>query len=111
MTRRLAGVLLGMTLAGCTVPIGRFSAIGNPDSGGATGTPTPTHGESCHWWVLGVTLGVPRIEEAVADALANAGATGALRDASLASNHPVYGPLGKHCYTISGTAWRTAPGQ
>jgi hypothetical protein len=96
---------------GCRVPIARFSAIGEPPSAAGTARAGPPQGErttgySCRWWILGVTLGVPHIEEAVADAVERSGAAGLLLDADLVSVHPAYGPLGKHCYEITATPWR-----
>lgn len=64
-------------------------------------------GRACRWWVLGVPLGLPRIEDAVADALGSGGGT--LRDADLASVHPVYGPIGRHCYVITGIPSEAPP--
>jgi hypothetical protein len=53
-----------------------------------------------------VPLGLPRIEDAVADALARAGADGVLVDAELVSRHPVYVLAGRHCYVVTGRAVR-----
>jgi hypothetical protein len=96
-------VVLGVLLGGCVVPIGRFTAIGDPAGADDATPPARIHGETCHWWIFGITFGIPRVEDAVADALARAGTTGVLRDVELVSVHPVYGPLGKHCYVIAGT--------
>jgi hypothetical protein len=68
-------------------------------------TAETAHGETCHWWVLGILFGLPHVEDAVDDALARAG-TDVLWDAELVSVHPVYGPVGRHCYSITGS---TAP--
>jgi hypothetical protein len=51
---------------------------------------------------------VPRIEEAVADALANSEGSSVLLDAELVGWHPVYGLIGRHCYEITGTPGREA---
>jgi hypothetical protein len=101
MIARLS-LVLALSLSACAVPIARFTAIGDPAGGAADATPAaPVHGESCRWWILGATLGLPSIEEAVADAVAHAGTSGVVRDVELVSFHPVYGPLGRHCYVIS----------
>lgn len=98
------GLALATTLSACNVPIAHFTAIGDPSREAADdGTTVRVRGESCRWWILGVTLGLPRIEEAVDDALARAGTTGVLRDVDLVSVHPVYGWGGKHCYVVEGT--------
>jgi hypothetical protein len=55
--------------------------------------------------VLGVPLGVPRLEEAVAAALGPDGAV--VRDAELRSVHTFRGPVGRHCYEVRGTVLRT----
>ena len=105
MIPRLIALAFTVALGGCYVPIARFTAIGNPPSdAGETPPARRVRGESCRWWIFGATLGLPRIEEAVDDALRHAGTTGVLRDVELVSFHPVYGPLGRHCYLIIGTA-------
>jgi hypothetical protein len=102
IVRRLSLALVLM-LSACAVPIARFTAIGDPAGGAGDAIPAaPVHGESCRWWILGATLGLPSIEEAVADAVARAGTSGVLRDVELVSLHPVWGPAGRHCYVISG---------
>jgi hypothetical protein len=90
------------------VPIAHLSAIGEPPAGAVAvhASSEQTTGHSCRWWVLGVTFGVPRIEEAVADALANSEGASVLLDADLVGSHPVYGLIGRHCYEITGTPWR-----
>jgi hypothetical protein len=102
---RVLVVTIACVLTACHVPIAHFTVVGD-----AAGIVAPSDapvervtGRSCRWWILGVELGLPRIEEAVADALARAGTTGVLRDADLVSVHPVYGPAGIHCYEITGT--------
>jgi hypothetical protein len=110
MTRRVSLVAALAFACGCRVPIARFTAVGEPPPADATvaahGSPERTTGYSCRWWVLGLTLGVPHIEEAVADAVSRAGASGPLLDADLVSVHPAYGPWGRHCYEVTGTPWR-----
>jgi hypothetical protein len=97
-------------VAACHVPIGHFTVLGDPAKlrGGVPVTTTRTTGTSCRWWVLGITIGVPSMQEAIDDALAQAGAAGVLADADLVSEHPVYGLAGKHCYVVSGTPWASA---
>ena len=59
MIVRGAALLLVAVLAGCAVPIGRFTAIGDP-AGADDATPSArVHGETCRWWILGIPLGVP----------------------------------------------------
>ena len=108
---RIAAALAAMLVAGCHVPIGHFTVIGDPATlvRGATSAPTRTTGESCRWWVLGITLGVPSMQEAIDDALARAGASGVLADVDLVSEHPIYGLAGKHCYVVSGVPWASSP--
>jgi len=107
---RIAALLAAILVAGCHVPIGHFTVLGDPARlvPGATTAPTRTTGESCRWWVLGITLGVPSMQEAIDDALANAGASGVLADVDLVSEHPIYGLAGKHCYVVSGTPWTSS---
>ena len=58
---------------------------------------------------MGITLGVPSMQEAIDDALANAGASGVLADVDLVSDHPFYGLAGEHCYVVSGVPWALPP--
>jgi len=102
VTRVVAAALL--TLAGCSVPIAELTVIQVATTTGAQVYLGSVTGRSCRWWALGVPLGLPRIEEAVHDALDDHGGT-MLRDIVLRSDHPVYGPIGRHCYTVLGTAW------
>jgi hypothetical protein len=104
---RIVAALGALLLAGCHVPIGHFTVLGDPGRlvPVAPASPTRTTGESCRWWVLGITLGIPSMQEAIDDALANAGAAGVLADVDLVSEHPVYGLAGKHCYIVSGVPW------
>jgi hypothetical protein len=99
-------------LCACRVPIAHLGAIGDPaaDVVAAHASPERTTGYSCRWWVLGVTFGVPRIEEAVADALAHAKGASVLLDADVVGAHPVYGPIGRHCFEVTGTPWPTREG-
>jgi hypothetical protein len=101
-------------LCACRAPIAHLSAIGEPpaDAVPAYASSERTTGYACRWWVLGITFGVPRIEEAVADALSHSGAS-VLLDADLVGSHPVYGLIGRHCYEITGTPWGPlrAPGE
>ena len=105
LTALIAGACV---LCACRVPIAHLSAIGElpPGAVAVRASSERTTGYSCRWWVLGVTFGVPRIEEAVADALANSEGASVLLDAELVGSHPVYGLIGRHCYEITGTPWR-----
>ena len=105
LTALIAGVCV---LCACRTPIAHLSAIGEPLAGAVAVHPSSaqTTGYSCRWWVLGVTFGVPRIEEAVADALARSEGASVLLDADLVGSHPVYGLIGRHCYEITGTPLR-----
>ena len=104
LTALIGGVCV---LCACRTPIAHLSAIGEPpaDPVAVHASSEQTTGYSCRWWVLGVSFGVPRIEEAVADALANSAGASVLLDADLVGSHPVYGPIGRHCYEITGTPW------
>ena len=107
--KRVTALIAGAcVLCACRVPIAHLSAIGEPSVGAVAvhASSQQTTGYSCRWWVLGVTFGVPRIEEAVADALANSEGASVLLDAELVGSHPVYGLIGRHCYEITGTPWR-----
>ena len=103
VTALIAGACV---LCACRVPIAHLSAIGEPSAVAVHASSERTTGYSCRWWVLGVTFGVPRIEEAVADALANSEGASVLLDTELVGSHPVYGLIGRHCFEITGTPWR-----
>lgn len=101
--RLLAIALASLASTACSVRIAHFTAIGDPgDRVASTASHAAARGETCHWWVLLAPLGLPRIEDALDDALVRAG-TDVLWDAELLSVHPFYGPLGRHCYAITGT--------
>ena len=109
--RRAATIGLACLLAGCSVPIGHFTALALAPTDvprPATRDAHPGFGSSCRWWIFGLTFGLPRIDEALADALAGTGAR-RLRNVELTSVHPVYGPLGRHCYTIAGDVDADSP--
>jgi hypothetical protein len=101
---RIAVAFAVFLVAGCHVPIGHFTVLGDPAKlvRSAPIATARTTGESCRWWILGVTLGVPSMQEAIDDALANAAASGARRrrPGELASIYAA----GKHCYPVSGAA-------
>ena len=101
-------IVVSCMLCACRVPIAHLSAVGDPstDAVAMHASSERTTGYSCRWWVLGVTFGVPAIEEAVADALGNSEGASVLLDAELVGSHPVYGLVGRHCYEITGTPWR-----
>jgi hypothetical protein len=105
--RAFAIVALGGALSACTVRIAEFTIVGTaPEPPPATVAPAErVTGRSCRGWVLGLTLGLPRMEDALTDALARAGSAW-LRDVTLDSVHPVYGPIGRHCYVVTGLPWR-----
>jgi hypothetical protein len=89
---------------GCAVQIASWSAATPPGVAAARGD-EPTRGRftgrSCRWWLLGVPFGLPRMEEAMADALAQGGGT-SLRNLTITSEHPTYGPVGRNCYAVKG---------
>ena len=102
--RTLRAALAVAAALGCAVPVARPTAIGTrPPADGESAD--AVRGRSCRWWVLGVPLGLPAIDAALADALRQARAP-ALVDAVVTSVHPTYGPVGRHCYVVEGWAWR-----
>lgn len=58
-------------------------------------------GESCTFWVLGATFGLPQVDEALGNALRPMQGT-FMRDVTVYSVHPVYVFLGWHCYRVVG---------
>jgi hypothetical protein len=106
VTRGLVAVVAGLAIAGggCAVQIASWSAA-TPPGVAAAREPLPSHGHftgrSCRWWLLGVPFGLPTVEEAMGDALAQ-GHGSAMRDLTLTSAHPTYGPVGRNCYVVKG---------
>jgi hypothetical protein len=113
MTAR-AGLLAALVTIGtvaCTVRIAELSLVAahRLDDGVRLARSGRAHvGRSCRWWVLGVPLGLPQIDEALAAALAPEGVV--LRDVVLTSDHAMYGVVGTHCYTVRGIAVGLDPG-
>jgi hypothetical protein len=89
----------------CAVPIARLDELAVEAGPAPRVEVGPAEGRDCRWWVLGVPFGLPRIDRAVRAALAPQGAH-ALRDVEVISEHPTWGPVGRHCYAVRGTAWR-----
>jgi hypothetical protein len=98
--------LTACLLAGCSIPIASLREVaveGVSRARLAAGQIRgPAHGRSCRWWVLGLPFGVPEIDEALVAAFAGRPALG-MRDATVSSDHPVYGLVGQHCYSVRGT--------
>jgi hypothetical protein len=90
------------TTAGCAVRIAALSAATTKritrDAMVARGRWT---GRSCRWWVLGVPFGLPRIDEAMTDALKRADGL-LLGDLVITSVHSVWLLFGSHCYVVEG---------
>jgi hypothetical protein len=99
--------LLGAALlaAGCNVPIARIDELALEPGPPPTEALGPVEGRVCRLWVLGVPFGLPRIDEAARTALAERAGGRVLRDVLVTSEHPVWGPIGRHCYLVEGTAW------
>lgn len=96
--------VLGAATA-CAVRIAQLDELAvdaGPEPRAATGA---AEGRHCRWWILGVPLGLPRIDAAAREALAQHSAL-MLRDVEVTSEHPTWGPVGQHCYRVRGTAWR-----
>ncbi len=109
MRAALAVLAAGVALAGCDVPIGTLGAVAP--------RPLPRDvrivsrgrrvGEECRWWVIGVPLGLPRMEHAMAAAMAPVDGV-VMRDVRVFSVHPVWGPVGRHCYRVEGEVFSAA---
>lgn len=105
MRRAVLGLALALLATGCAVPIARLDEIALEPGPPATAELAPAEARDCRWWVLGIPLGLPRIDSAVRTALAERGAR-TLRDVEVISEHPAWGLVGQHCYAVRGTAWR-----
>ena len=103
--RAFAALCTALLAVACNVPIAQLDELAlepGPSTDAALG---PVEGRDCRWWVLGIPLGLPRIDTAVRAALEARGAR-SLRDVQVTSEHPAWGLVGKHCYGVRGTAWR-----
>ena len=102
MTRVAVALLAALLAGGCSVPIAHLAAAAPAATSSGPGANHGRHtGRACRWWVLGVPFGLPRMEDAMAAALAQ-GHGRLLRDLVITSDHPVYGLFGRHCYTVTG---------
>ena len=106
MGRRAVVVLLLAATAGCSVRTADLSLAAPrwPGPGPFTAFGR-TEGRSCRWWVAGVPLGLPTIDEAMQAALA-VGHGRLLRDVTIWSDHPFYVFVGRNCYIVRGELWR-----
>jgi hypothetical protein len=102
---RCLALSAALAASACNVPIAHVDQLVLAPGGPAQAAVGPVEGRDCRWWVLGVPLGLPRIDAAVGAALAAAGAR-ELREAVVTSEHPTWGPVGQHCYGVRGVAWR-----
>jgi hypothetical protein len=104
--RRLLAVGLALAAAaGCAPRVGTLAAAAaHPLSAGqlrAAASRGPGVGRSCRWFVVGIPLGLPQIDEAVAAAAEDAGGA-FVRRLGVWSEHRFYGLAGRHCYTVRG---------
>jgi hypothetical protein len=101
------GVLLAASvgLLGCSVQVASLTlAIPHPvatDVAQATRSLGWREGESCRFWLLTIPFGLPKVDEAIDDALAPVHGV-LMRDVAVYSVHPIYGLFGWHCYRIRG---------
>jgi hypothetical protein len=94
--------LAALAAAACHVPVGTLRTLAaDPPPARPLAPLGPGRGTSCRWWVLGVPLGLPQLDEAVRAAVAMRGGV-LLRDAHVFSVHPVWLFVGRHCYTVEG---------
>ena len=103
--RRAFLLCTAVLAAGCNVPIARLDELALEVGPPPTEALGPVEGRVCRLWVLGIPFGLPRIDDATHTALAERGGS-VLRDVLVTSEHPVWGPVGRHCYHVEGTAWR-----
>jgi hypothetical protein len=94
--------LAALAAAGCHVPVGTLRTLAaDPPPARPLASLGAARGTTCRWWVLGVPLGLPHLDDAVRDAVAARGGV-LLRDAHVFSVHPVWLFVGRHCYTVEG---------
>ena len=108
MRRRVIATLLVVLTsdAGCSVRIADLTVAAprNPGSAGLSAAGR-AEGRSCRWWILGVPLGLPQIDEAMDAALAPTHGR-LLRDVTIHSDHSFYLLVGQNCYTVRGDVFR-----
>ena len=107
MVGRRAAILLFLLAGsvGCSVQVASLS-VAAPQAPTAEVARTAVsrgwgEGDSCRFWVLGATFGLPQVDEAIVQAMRPV--QGAfMRDVTVYSVHPVYGLFGWHCYHVVG---------
>ena len=90
--------------SGCAVQVGSWSAATLERALISARTPAVRgqfEGRSCRWFLLGVPLGLPQIDEALADALRR-GRGAAMLNLTVTSEHSFWGLAGRHCYAVKG---------
>lgn len=98
-------LLVAFFATACVVPIAQLDELAVDPGPAPSAALGPAEGLHCHWWILSIPLGLPRIDEAAREALARRGGL-VLRDVEVTSEHPTWGPVGQNCYRVRGTAWR-----
>jgi hypothetical protein len=107
--RRLRRAAVALAVAGtaaCSVRIASLTAAAT-----APVAETPREscgrrvGRSCRWQIVGAPLGLPRIDEAMAAAMAPVGGR-LLREVVVTSDHTFWVFFGQNCYTVEGEVFR-----
>jgi len=104
------GVLIGASvgLLGCSVQVASLTlAIPHPvptDVARTARSLGRREGESCRFWLFGIPFCLPKVDEAIDDALAPVHGV-LMRDVAVYSVHPIYVLFGWHCYRIQGEAF------
>ena len=105
--RLLVPVVLALVGASaCSVQIAALtSAATAPDGASAVDPCGRRIGRSCRWQIVGAPLGLPRIDEAMAAAMAPVRGR-LMRDVVLTSDHTFWVFFGQNCYTVEGEVFR-----
>lgn len=103
--RRLIIVALAALLAGCSVNVAELTIaaprLPSPEMLQNATSRGHQAGESCRFWFLFAHFGLPKVDEAMDNAMRPVGGV-YMRDVTVYSVHPVYGVCGWHCYRVVG---------
>ncbi len=106
--RAAVALAVVVALAGCSVPIARLTAAARePTVDARLVSHGRWDGSTCRWWILGVPLQLPQIDDAIADALARGNGV-LMKDVDVFSEHTFWLLAGTHCYRVHGEVFGPA---
>ena len=102
---RLAAVLALAGTVGCAVHVASLSVVTTKriaaDRIRSATSRGWRDGHSCRFWLVGLPFGLPKVDEAIDEALAPVGGI-VMRNVTVTSAHSAYVLFGWHCYRVRG---------